>query len=261
MCLPADRRWTQAAVLTAAMLVFLLAPLAARQDALVAAQPAPGEIAEALEAVRSDPNIATESTIWTLRWRDATKKSAPVEFGWLRWIGQLFEWFTQSTRYLMWSATAILAVLIVVYLGRTVRRYERQPGGDPIVVPTHVRDLDIRPQSLPDDIGGVARQLWERGEQRAALVLLYRGLLSRLAHVYRVPIRDSSTEGDCLELAAGHAPADVQEYTARLIPLRQQLVYGARDANGAVFGELCQTFERTLGQGRAVRATAAEGAA
>ena len=44
--------------------------------------------------------------------------------------------------------------------------------------------------------------LWDRGDHRAALALLYRGLLSRLVHVHRVPIRDSSTEGDCLALAA-----------------------------------------------------------
>src|SRR4029079_6929748 len=77
---------------------------------------------------------------------------------------------------------------------------------DGFVAPTHVRDLDIRPESPTDDIGAAARQLWDRGEQRAALALLYRGMLSRLAHVHRVPIRDSSTEGDCVELASAQLP-------------------------------------------------------
>ena len=84
-----------------------------------------------------------------------------------------------------------------------MRASARAPrGDDAFVAPTHVRDLDIRPESLPDDIGAAARALWDRGEHRAALALLYRGLLSRLAHVHRLPIRDSSTEGDCLALAA-----------------------------------------------------------
>ena len=45
----------------------------------------------------------------------------------------------------------------------------------PFVAPSHVRDLDIRPESLPDDVGAAALALWQRGEQRAALALLYRG--------------------------------------------------------------------------------------
>ena len=83
--------------------------------------------------------------------------------------------------------------------------------------PSHVRELDIRPESLPDDIGAAALAVWERGEQRAALALLYRGLLSRLVHAHGVPIRASSTEGDCLALAQSRLAAGSAQYAARLV--------------------------------------------
>ncbi len=121
---------------------------------------------------------------------------------WLTWIGDLFGWMGEISQMLFWLVIAALVALLAVLM---VRVFASGPGRDAtksFIAPTHVQDLDIRPESLPPDIGAVARALWDRGEQRAALALLYRGLLSRLAHVYEVPIRDSSTEGDCLTLAA-----------------------------------------------------------
>ena len=53
---------------------------------------------------------------------------------------------------------------------------------------SHVRDLDVRPESLPDDVGAAAWALWQAGKVPAALSLLYRGALSRLIHRFEVPI-------------------------------------------------------------------------
>jgi hypothetical protein len=113
-------------------------------------------------------------------------------------------------------------------------------------VPTHVRDLDIRPESLPVDIGAAARTLWSRGEHRAALALLYRGLLSRLAHVHQVPVKDSSTEGDCLALAVTHLTIDRSEYTSRLIRVWQRAVYGGVNAETSAVYALCDGFAPAL---------------
>jgi len=120
------------------------------------------------------------------------------------------------------------------------RREER------FVAPTHVRDLDIRPESLPRDIGIAARALWDRGEHRAALALLYRGMLSRLAHVHRVPIRDSSTEGDCLALAASHLTQEGREYASRLVRVWQRFVYAGQDTQPATVYVLCDDFASAL---------------
>ena len=114
--------------------------------------------------------------------------------------------------------------------------------------PTHVQDLDIRPESLPPDIGAAARELWDRGEQRAALALLYRGLLSRLAHVYEVPIRDSSTEGDCLTLAARKLDAGRLDYATRLVRTWQRAIYGGLSIDDALVHELCAHFDIHLAQ-------------
>ena len=91
-----------------------------------------------------------------------------------------------------------------------------------------------------------ARVLWDRGEHRASLALLYRGMLSRLAHVHGVPIRDSSTEGDCLSLAATHLSQLPCEYASRLIGVWQEFVYGGESTEPSTVYILCDGFAVTL---------------
>jgi hypothetical protein len=230
---------------------------AAGQPATPGVAPTRAEVATALEAVRNDPNVTNEQTIRTLKWRQAEAPSKR-DARWWRWIASLFAWFAQSTRYLLWLAAAVLAALLVVYIGRSLGRYDGLRREDEFVAPTHVRELDIRPESLPPDIGGAARRLWDGGERRAALALLYRGLLSRLAHVHRIPIRESTTEGDCLALTGDHGAAPVRDYAARLIPVWQQFVYGAHGTTTLVVHGLCDAFAPSLGAGDATAAADSE---
>ena len=209
-----------------------------------AGRPDQAEIERAIAIVKADPNLATERTIKTLRWRDsATTRTRPA---WLTWLADLFRWLDHSARLLMWCAAAMLAGLLVVSIARVVRARGLPYREEPFVAPTHVRDLDIRPESLPADVGAAARGLWDRGEHRASLALLYRGLLSRLAHVHRMPIGDSTTEGDCLALSATHLPPRRCEYASLLIGVWQRSVYGREDVRAATVYALCADFASML---------------
>ena len=166
----------------------------------------------------------------------------------------------QSGRALFWVGIVALALFLVSYLVRVLSGGRDGVGEGQFVTPTHVRDLDIRPESLPPDIGAAARQLWDRGEHRAALALLYRGLLSRLAHVHKVPIRDSTTEGDCLSLAVAHLDEARHAYVTQLVRTWQRAVYGGREPDNATVYALCDAFGRTLDQPVAPRLTSLDGA-
>jgi hypothetical protein len=220
------------------------------------------QVQKALDKVAADPNLAAERTMRSLRWakRDNADADGPAWLGWLfglrRWFGGLFGFVAESGRLMLWVAGALLAALLVVYLWRLVRTRGLPRAPKPFVAPSHVRDLDIRPKSLPDDVGGAARALWERGEHRAALALLYRGLLSRLVHVYAVPIRASSTEGDCLALAAARLRGPAAGYAARLVGIWQGAVYGAEAPAEPAVQALCTEFGTVLDQPAAAAASA-----
>ena len=199
-----------------------------------------------MDVVKADPNIAPEKTIKTLRWRRSSERRRLSLPGWLAWVAALFNWFAQSGRTLMWCTVAALAGVLVIYLLRLVRRFEAGPREAAFVAPSHVGDLDIRPEKLPPDVGRAARELWDRGEHRAALALLYRGLLSRLAHVHGIPIRDSSTEGECLSLAERLLPEPRRDYTARLVRVWQHAVYGREAIPTDSVYILCDEFAAAL---------------
>ena len=208
---------------------------------------------KALDKVVNDPNLAPERTVRMLRWVEPKPPAEDDEPGWwdwgnafARWTRGLFGWLAESGRYLVWVIGGALALGIVAYLVHLVRKRGLPGAPQRFVAPSHVRDLDIRPESLPDDVGAAAFLLWERGEQRAALALLYRGLLSRLVHVHSVPIRASSTEGECLTLAEPHLKAAGAGYAARLVAVWSAAVYGGVAPAAPGVQALCVEFGPAL---------------
>jgi hypothetical protein len=222
-------------------------------EAEATAQPASApitepEIAAAVEKLKKDPNLAEERTVRTIKWVDKEEeKKRRTDLSWLKWLGDLFAWFAQSGRFLFWGVLGLLAALLAVYLWRLFRAYRMPERMRRFDAPSFVRDLDIRPESLPDDIGAAARKLWDDGEHRASLALLYRGLLSRLVHVHHVPIKDSSTEGDCLALASKHLKAEERKvYVTSLVRVWQRAVYGGESIPDESVHALCAQFASAL---------------
>jgi hypothetical protein len=107
---------------------------------------------------------------------------------------------------------------------------------------SHVRDLDVRPQSLPDDIGAAAWALWQAGQVPAALSLLYRGALSRMIHRFDVPITASATEGECLVLARGRLEPGALRYVTQVVRAWEANIYGGRGLSSAMGEALCTGF-------------------
>jgi hypothetical protein len=210
--------------------------------------PTQKEVTAAVEQLRKDPNLAAERTIRILKWVDTEEeKKKKSDMSWARWIGEMFAWFTQNGRFLFWIVLGILAGLLLVYLWRLARSWSLPERSKRIDAPSFVRDLDIRPESLPADIGAAARQLWDSGEHRSALALLYRGLLSRLVHVHQVPIKDSTTEGDCLALAGRYLRDEERKaYVSNLVRLWQRAVYGGESVPTESVHALCDGFARAL---------------
>jgi hypothetical protein len=209
------------------------------------AQPTAAQILEAAEHVRKDPNLGTERRMRTLKWK-SSKEEVPEDSRWQLWIQGLFTWIAGSARLIVWVLAAALAAFIAIYVIRLLRSRVARTGGESFVAPSHVRDLDIRPESLPADIGAAALQLWESGEQRRALALLYRGLLSRMVHAHRAPVRDSTTEGECMDLARRWLPAASGEFASALVTTWQRAVYGGFLPATEHVRALCAGFSRSL---------------
>ena len=218
------------------------APAVQGADALT-----PQQVQSAAEAVQADPLLGATTTVRRLRWKlddpdpQPTRKPPSA-----LWMLELARWLAESARVLMWLLGAAAVGVLLVFVRRWVKLHADDAQGRALVLPSHVRDLDIRPESLPDDIGPAARALWLRGEQRAALSLLYRGALSRLVHGHAVPIRGASTEGECVRIAARTLPEHSNVFFERLVSAWQMAVYGAHTPETAGVLALCDEFDVQL---------------
>ncbi|KAG1694874.1 hypothetical protein GQR58_006816 [Nymphon striatum] len=83
-------------------------------------------------------------------------------------------------------------------LGYTSSIFKEKSKKESYQAPEVMFGMDVRPESLPDDIIGESRKLWENKQHREALSLLYRGALIRLINQEQVQLKDSYTEGDVL---------------------------------------------------------------
>jgi hypothetical protein len=234
--------------------VFLLALATPLAGPLAAAMPAPDRgpltaaaVEAAASAVRADPDMAGTRKVRTWRFkRDDKDRTAPSPDPWLL---DLARWLAESGRLLVWLGGAAALAALLVGARRWLAVHGELAPGARARLPSHVRELDIRPESLPADIGAAVRAAWLAGERRAALSLLYRGALSRLVHSLAVPIEDASTEGDCVRLARAALPAERGAFVARLVLVWQLAVYGNRPLETAAVLSLCDEFDRMLPSG------------
>jgi len=220
----------------------------ASDDASSSVEITASDVDDAIEKTKSDPNLAQEKMVRSLHWKSENEdeEKRARKSNWFGWLKDLFGFIAQTGRLIVWLAIGVAVALLVVAVLRIIRSIEPKTRAVPFDAPTHVRDLDIRPESLPDDIGRAALTLWDQGEHRAALALLYRGLLSRLVHVHEIQIRHSSTEGDCVQLAKQKLQSDRSEYVERVIGTWQRAVYGGQAPQSADVRMLCLGFAAAL---------------
>ena len=248
---PVRARWSACRCAIAA---FTCTSIVASASAQAAPQPASAvagvrrplpiaAVETAASAVRADPDIGGTHTIrtWQFKKGEESKPASPDP-----WLLDFARWLAEGGRFLIWllGAAALAAVVVIARRWIAVRGDLALRSG--AALPSHVRELDIRPESLPDDIGSAVRAAWLAGQHRSALSLLYRGTLSRLVHSLSVPIGDASTEGDCVRLARVALPGERSDFVGRIVVAWQLAVYGNRPVETATVLSICDDFDRLL---------------
>ncbi len=166
------------------------------------------------------------------------------------WV-KSFEAFMRGVAEILRAGVWVFVGIGVIVLLLTLRYWWKLAQGRerPVAVdlPTRVGNLDIRAESLPDDVGAAALELWETGNAIGALSLLYRGALSALVLRFDAAIRVSSTEEECLRAAQRVLAVPPSGYFAALTRAWQSAVYAARRPDDATGRALCRDFAQYFG--------------
>lgn len=226
------------------------------QSARLLKQPLTSKAAsERIGELLAQPPFRNRETV--TRWRFT--EEADDEPGWLaRLLERLLrsDLLTQHTgtfakviEVILWAALFGLTGLLLwryrdwlkLYTASGQLRMERQP-----TTPAVLFGLDLQPESIPTDIIAEVQRLWH-AHPREALGLLYRAFLSRLLHERQLPLKNSHTEGEILELLRQQAQPQLLEYGESLTQYWLGLAYGNQLPPVAARDELCQRWRALFG--------------
>jgi hypothetical protein len=180
--------------------------------------------------------------------------------GWAEFIRNLFRLaeYARSLDSLALVIKALLWGLLFSLLALLVWRYRDWlaafagriglPQRSPREAPSVLFGLELAPESLPYDVASEVERLWA-SQPREALGLLYRALLSRLLHDFRLPLRQSHTEGEVLQLVRGLDNRELEGFSQSLTGHWQNLAYGHRLPAAELRQGLCDGWRRLFATG------------
>ncbi|MFI8479896.1 DUF4129 domain-containing protein [Pseudomonas sp. NPDC078700] len=217
---------------------------------------------QSINQLLAQPPFKNPETVtrWRLRETASDKQPQPnTDFfeslisglGKLAKLWKSMETVAQIFAALLWAAIIALIVWVVwryrdwlnTFAGRfnLPQRTNKSP-------PRQMFGLEVSPESLPDDICSEVDTLWA-SEPRAALSLLYRALLSRLLHDYRLGLRSAHTENEVLRLVKDLQQIELTQFSEVLTHHWQNLAYGHSLPPPATKDSLCNSWRQLFEPG------------
>jgi len=210
--------------------------------------------AELIEQVLAGPDFGTEKTVRKWRFKDWVDEDEEDSFP--EWIIDFIEWWEANIDIgSIPSAAGLLKfvliagfILLVLFL---LRRYQGPLSGlvrreRDEAPPEVLFGLDVTPESLPADVPVEVRALWQQGQYREAIGLLYRATLSRLIDRHQLEFRASHTEAECASLVAQHGIDSVSRFFNDLTQVWRRLAYGHRLPPPEKIEALCADWSREM---------------
>ncbi len=106
--------------------------------------------------------------------------------------------------------------------------------------------LDVRAESLPDDIPAQVMKLWIQKQHREALGLLYRAALSHLIQQHSLAFKSSHTESECVALVQSRGIFELSQYFSRLTQMWKRLAYGHQLPETEILQNLCDRWPKVM---------------
>lgn len=130
--------------------------------------------------------------------------------------------------YVLWGLFFLVIAIVVFRYRESIRFYIRQTrkGKIEVEAPDSLFGLDVRKESLPEDVPVEVLKLWQQELYREAVSLLYRSLLGALIHHHQFEFSVSDTENECVSIVKRCGNEELSQYAQKLTSTWQQLAYG-----------------------------------
>ena len=214
-----------------------------------------------IKALLDQPPFENRETVTRWRLGDAAtdKPADDSDSSWLQGLKNLLlllgglgsvEWLALLLEAMLWGSLFCLVGLLLWRYRDWLRTFSRRlhlPQRPRRDAPEVLFGLQVAPHSLPDDIAGSAEQLWV-SQPRAALGLLYRGLLSHLLHDFQLPLKGSHTENEVLQLVRHLEQPALEQFSQQLTRDWQRVAYGHQLPAADAGPQLCEAWRELFPQ-------------
>lgn len=178
------------------------------------------------------------------------KQGDSTDWNWLKRIAERLSSVAGVVEVALWTLLVLAIVWVIRKRHLWMKRWFRPSARPDPPGRQTVLGLDIEPESLPTDVEVEAWRLWQAGEPRAAMSLLYRATLSHLVTRENLEFGAHATEEDCLRLCRRRLAPEVGAFMTRLTLVWQRVAYAAQPVAHDTARELCTDWGRhfrTLG--------------
>jgi len=214
------------------------APMRPIQPPSTVLSPEERDVDEEIEEILDHEDFGGEETRMVWRTRNPTEESTAD-------LGFLGAFAAQLGEIALWIVMIVAIGVLMAWIVRAGRIVSVPQRDDGIAPPTELFGLDLRPESLPDDVAATARRLLDSGDRIGALSLLYRGALVRLVHGFALELPDGATENDCVR--AVRAVGGPSRWFEGLTGAWQSEAYAHREVAEGVVTELIDGWAGSVG--------------
>lgn len=188
-----------------------------------------------IKEVIADPAFEREEQIWAWQPIDQEEEiKAELDLGFLAGLGHIF------AHLLLWLLVGtVLALAIYLLVNHRLSNKPKDPTPAERQIPKALFGLDLRPESLPKNLLQAAQELWNRGDTRGALSLLYRGILAHMVRQKQVDIPLFATEGECVHLVRSKVSPQLASVFTSLTQAWLKTAYGALPVSTDGFMQIC----------------------
>ena len=176
------------------------------------------------DIVNSEDLKGKKSKTWKIKEFDFETSNETPE-----WIKSLSVIFAKIIEYALWILLFIAVLMLFLTRHQWLHLFSIvKDKEEAYQAPDILFGMDVREESLPDDLIGEAKLLWQQQKARESLSLLYRGALVHLLNKEKLPLENSHTEGDILKLSKKTVADNKQHYLSQLTAQWQLIAYAHR---------------------------------
>lgn len=207
-----------------------------------------------LDILQSPPFVIEETkTVW--EWKAKEKQPEEEYPKWVIWLARSLEKLfgisssmddiASVLEVILWALVIMLVMMVIYRFRRHLQLYWSHlisQQAEPLLLdkPEVIMGMKITHKSLPEDIPTEAKNLWQQGQVRQALAMLYRGSLYQLVYRHDMPLAEWYTEQECNVFVKRRAAQAIANYFGQLTHTWQNLAYAHHEPDVTSFELLCQ---------------------